>query len=136
MDIGGKGRGNERCDRREDGRLSKQPRKHTNRILRLRDRRSTVDGDDLSTSQSCERSCDTYASLHARQDGHYGLTSLVNRTGNSCLYMADKRYGNEECQPCCKIADAAIAVPGNLGGREARLASPELRNESGGYHLH
>jgi len=48
----------------------------------------------------------------------------------------DKSYGNEECQPCCKIADAAIAVPGNLGGREARLASPELRNESGGYHLH
>jgi hypothetical protein len=39
----------------------------------------------------------------------------------------DKSYGNEEYQTCCKIADAAIAIPGNLGRREASLASRELR---------
>jgi hypothetical protein len=44
----------------------------------------------------------------------------------------DKSYGNEEYQTCCKIADTAIAVPGNVGEREASLASRKLRSESGG----
>ena len=49
----------------------------------------------------------------------------------------DKKLGwNEEYQTCGKIADAAIAIPGNLGGREAVLHRASCELTRGAYHLH
>jgi hypothetical protein len=44
----------------------------------------------------------------------------------------DKSYANEECQTCCRIADAAIAVPGNLGGMEAKSCVARAAKRIGG----
>src|SRR5436305_11905879 len=112
MDIGGKGRGNERCDRREDGRLSKEPRKHTNRILRLRDRRSTVDG--MICLLRKLRAILRYLSISSCPTGR-GITASqawLTAPATAAFTWLDKSYANEECQTCCRIADAAIAVPG------------------------
>src|SRR5271154_7105251 len=99
MDIGGKGRGNERCGRREDGRLSKQPRKHTNRILRLRDRRSTVD------EMICLLRKLRAILMHLFMPDRTGITASqawLTEPATVVFTWLDKSYGNEECQTCCK----------------------------------
>ena len=124
MDIGGEGRGNERCGRREDGRLSKQPRKHTNRILRLRDRRSTVD------EMICLLRKLRAILMHLFMPDRTGITAsqawLTEPATVAFTWLDKKLGGNEEYRTCCKMADAAIAVLENLGGRGSSLASREL----------
>jgi hypothetical protein len=91
-----------------------------------------VDGGDLSTSRAAS---DLAILKHLFMPDRTGITASqawLTGPATAAFTWLDKSYGNEECQTCCKIADAAIAVPRNLGGMEASLTSPELRTESRG----
>jgi hypothetical protein len=53
---------------------------------------------------------------------------------NPAIVARQKLEGNEESSTCCKTADAAIAVPKYLGGREAVLRRADCDGDP--YHLH